>query len=156
MDYQILRKEEIVLVLNKNHPLCKKAQTKEGFLHPWLDLKMLEKDNFILLYPDQNTGGIAQSLFKEYSMEPTVLLHTRNSAMSIRLAIQGLGAAFAPESYFREESRFFPEGCCFSIGAKPVLTTSIAAYQKKKYLSQHARDYMEILKNYAASLSASK
>ena len=39
MDYQILRKEEIVLVLNKNHPLCKKAQTKEGFLHPWLDLK---------------------------------------------------------------------------------------------------------------------
>lgn len=69
-------------------------------------LKMLEKENFILLYPDQNTGGIAQSLFKEYSMEPTVLLHTRNSAMSIRLAIQGLGAAFAPESYFREESRF--------------------------------------------------
>ena len=53
--------------------------------------------------------------------------------MSIRLAIQGLGAAFAPESYFREESRFFPEGCCFSIGTKPVLTTSIVAYQKKKY-----------------------
>ena len=106
MDYQILREEEIVLVLNKNHPLCEKAQPKEGFRHPWLDLKMLEKENFILLYPDQNTGGIAQSLFKEYSMEPTVLLHTRNSAMSIRLAIQGLGAAFAPESYFREESRF--------------------------------------------------
>ena len=91
MDYQILREEEIVLVLNKNHPLCEKAQPKEGFRHPWLDLKMLEKENFILLYPDQNTGGIAQSLFKEYSMEPTVLLHTRNSAMSIRLAIQGLG-----------------------------------------------------------------
>jgi DNA-binding transcriptional LysR family regulator len=117
---------------------------------------MLEKENFILLYPDQNTGGIAQSLFKEYSMEPTVLLHTRNSAMSIRLAIQGLGAAFAPESYFREESRFFPEGCCFSIGQKPVLTTTIVAYQKKKYLSQHARDYVEILKEYATSLSVSK
>ena len=156
MDYQILREEEIVLVLNKNHPLCEKAQPKEGFRHPWLDLKMLEKENFILLYPDQNTGGIAQSLFKEYSMEPTVLLHTRNSAMSIRLAIQGLGAAFAPESYFREESRFFPEGCCFSIGQKPVLTTTIVAYQKKKYLSQHARDYVEILKEYATSLSVSK
>lgn len=69
---------------------------------------MLEKENFILLYPDQNTGGIAQSLFKEYSMEPTVLLHTRNSAMSIRLAIQGLGAAFAPESYFQGRIPFFP------------------------------------------------
>lgn len=52
MDYQILREEEIVLVLNKNHPLCEKAQPKEGFRHPWLDLKMLEKENFILLYPD--------------------------------------------------------------------------------------------------------
>ena len=156
MDYQILRKEEILLVLNKNHPLCEKAQLKEGFRHPWLDLKLLEKENFILLYPDQNTGGIAQSLFKEYSIEPTVLLHTRNSAMSIRLAIQGLGAAFAPESYFQEESRFFPEGRCFSIGKKPVLTTTIVAYQKRKYLSQHARDYMEILKEYATSLSASK
>ena len=105
MDYQILREEEIVLVLNKNHPLCEKAQPKEGFRHPWLDLKMLEKENFILLYPDQNTGGIAQSLFKEYSMEPTVLLHTRNSAMSIRLAIQGLGLLYK-ESYFREEPIF--------------------------------------------------
>lgn len=84
----------------------KPSQRKAFATHGW-DLKMLEKENFILLYPDQNTGGIAQSLFKEYSMEPTVLLHTRNSAMSIRLAIQGLGAAFAPESYFREESRFF-------------------------------------------------
>ena len=34
MDYQILREEEIVLVLNKNHPLCEKAQPKEGFRHP--------------------------------------------------------------------------------------------------------------------------
>ena len=41
MDYQILREEEIVLVLNKNHPLCEKAQPKEGFRHPWLDLKIL-------------------------------------------------------------------------------------------------------------------
>ena len=153
MDYQTLKKEEIVLVLNQKHPLCKKARTREGFRHPWLDLRLLAKENFILLYPDQNTGGIAQTLFKEYSIEPTVLLHTRNSAMSIRLAIQGLGAAFAPESYFQKESRFFPEGCCFSIGRKPMLTTTIAAYQKKKYLSQHARDYVDILKEYAASLS---
>ena len=130
MDYQILREEEIVLVLNKNHPLCEKAQPKEGFRHPWLDLKMLEKENFILLYPDQNTGGIAQSLFKEYSMEPTVLLHTRNSAMSIRLAIQDW-ELLCTGKLFREESRFFPERCCFSIGQKPVLTTTIVAYQKR-------------------------
>ena len=59
MDYQILRSEEIVLVLHENHPLAAKAITRPGFRYPWLDLSLLKEENFILLYPDQNTGGIA-------------------------------------------------------------------------------------------------
>lgn len=39
MDYQILREEEIVLVLNKNHPLCEKAQPKEGLSPPMAGLE---------------------------------------------------------------------------------------------------------------------
>ena len=38
MDYQILRSEEIVLVLHENHPLAAKAITRPGFRYPWLDL----------------------------------------------------------------------------------------------------------------------
>ena len=65
MDYQILRSEEIVLVLHENHPLAAKAITRPGFRYPWLDLSLLKEENFILLYPDQNTGGIALDLFKD-------------------------------------------------------------------------------------------
>lgn len=103
LDYQILHQEEIVLVLRENHPLAAYAEKKDGFRHPWIDLKLFAQENFILLYPDQNTGGIALELFKDYGIQPPILLHTRNSAMSIRLAMAGLGAAFAPESYFRHE-----------------------------------------------------
>ena len=59
LDYQVIRTEEIVLILPEGHPLEKEAEKKEGFSHPWLDLKKLSQENFILLYPDQNTGGIA-------------------------------------------------------------------------------------------------
>ena len=97
MDYQILRSEEIVLVLHENHPLAAKAITRPGFRYPWLDLSLLKEENFILLYPDQNTGGISLDLFQEYNINPPVSLHTRNSSMSIHLAMDGVGAAFAPE-----------------------------------------------------------
>ena len=88
--YQILRSEEIVLVLHENHPLAAKAITRPGFRYPWLDLSLLKEENFILLYPDQNTGGIALDLFKEYNINPPVSLHTRNSSMSIHLAMDCL------------------------------------------------------------------
>ena len=84
---QILRSEEIVLVLHENHPLAAKAITRPGFRYPWLDLSLLKEENFILLYPDQNTGGISLDLFQEYNINPPVSLHTRNSSMSIHLAM---------------------------------------------------------------------
>ena len=98
LDYQILGKEEMVLVLSASSPAASKAVEREGFKYPWLDLRLLAEEDFILLYPDQNTGGIALKLFSEYGMEPHILMHTRNSEMSIRLAMEGMGAAFAPES----------------------------------------------------------
>ena len=48
LDYQVIRTEEIVLILPEGHPLEKEAEKKEGFSHPWLDLKKLSQENFIL------------------------------------------------------------------------------------------------------------
>ena len=149
MDYQILRSEEIVLVLHENHPLAAKAITRPGFRYPWLDLSLLKEENFILLYPDQNTGGISLDLFQEYNINPPVSLHTRNSSMSIHLAMDGVGAAFAPESYFHYENQYTGNrALCFSVGHRPALTTTIAAYRKNRYLPQHARDFLEMIREY--------
>ena len=149
MDYQILRSEEIVLVLHENHPLAAKAITRPGFRYPWLDLSLLKEENFILLYPDQNTGGISLDLFQEYNINPPVSLHTRNSSMSIHLAMDGVSAAFAPESYFHHENQYTGNrALCFSVGHKPALTTTIAAYRKNRYLPQHARDFLKMIREY--------
>ena len=152
LDYQVLREEEIVLILPSGHPLAQKAQVMPGFHHPWIDLELFRDENFILLYPDQNTGGIALNLFQEYGMNPPVLLHTRNSEMSIKLAMDGLGAAFAPESYYRQvASERGRASLCLSVGKRQVLTTTIAAWQKNRYQPQYVRDYIGILRDFCAA-----
>ena len=94
----------------------------------------------------KNTGGIALDLFQEYNINPPVSLHTRNSSMSIHLAMDGVGAAFAPESYFHHENQYTGNrALCFSVGHKPALTTTIAAYRKNRYLPQHARDFLKMI-----------
>lgn len=146
LDYQILGTEETVVILPAGHPLACRAEEKEGFGYPWLDLSLFSEEDFILLYPDQNTGRIALSLFSEYQMTPKVLMHTRNSAMSISLAIQGVGIAFAPESYYRHvKAREQTKSACYSVGRTKTESTFIAAFRKERYLPQYARDYLSMI-----------
>lgn len=153
LDYQVIRKEQMVLILSPDHPLASCAAHRDGFSYPWIDLGLFAQENFILLYPDQNSGGIALKLFEDYQIHPPVLLHTRNSEMSIRLAMAGVGIAIAPESYYRKvaEQTSTPS-LCLSVGRQPVTTTTIAAYAKKRYLPQHARDYIAIIRKYAGTI----
>lgn len=149
LDYQIIGKEEMVLVLSASNPLVEKAFFKEGFQYPWIDLNFFYEEPFILLYPDQNTGGIALKLFQDYGMKPNVLLHTRNSEMSIRLAMDGLGTAFAPESYYHYiKSQEPKDSVCLSVGKEKIENTLIAAYQKNRYLPKYAKAYLDILVEY--------
>lgn len=149
LDYQVIGKEEMVLILSGSNPLIQKAEKKEGFQYPWIDLSLLADSPFILLYPDQNTGGLALKLFKDYGLQPKVLLHTRSSEMSIRLAMEGLGAAFAPESYYHFlKDREPSSSVCLSIGKEKIQNTLIAAYQKNRYLPKYAKAYLDILAGY--------
>ena len=68
---------------------------------------------------------------------------------SITLAMDGMGVAFAPDSYYR----FLLQGRhdrpkCYSVGKIPLRTTTIAAHEPRKYLPQYARDYIRILQEY--------
>lgn len=149
LEYQVIGREEMVLVLSADNPLAAFAEEKNGFHYPWIDLSLLSEEPFILLYPDQNTGGLALKLFKDYGMEPNILLHTRNSEMSISLAMEGLGAAFAPESYYQYLKKREPkESVCLSIGKERIENTLIAAYQKNRYLPKYAKAYLDILVDY--------
>lgn len=149
LEYQVLDQEETVLILAADNPLVKQAVLRPGFSYPWIDLRLLSEENFILLYPDQNTGGLSLELFADYAMKPNVLLHTRNSEMSICLAMDGLAAAFAPESYYHYlKPRETRPSVCLSVGKRPMENILIAAWQKHRYMPQYARDFLELIREY--------
>lgn len=146
LDYELIRDEEIVLVLPEGHPCIPYAERRSGFSFPWLDLKLVAKAPFLLQYPDQNTGGIAVQLFAEYHMDPPVVLHSRSSQLTLSLAMNGMGLTLSPASYFRymsSQRRDHPR--CFSIGSVPMLSKTIAASQPNRYLPQHAKDFIRLI-----------
>ena len=147
LDYEILRKEEIVMIVSKKNPLAYLGEPREGFAHPWVDIKYFKDQSFIMLYPDQTTGGLAENLFKVNEIEPNILLRTRNSQLSIQLAIQNVGISFAPESYFNALNKD-GQSVCLSVGDKPMYTTLIAGYLKNRYMPNYTKAYLELIKAY--------
>lgn len=143
LDYEVLAKEEILLLLAPEHPLAAYGMKRERCRYPWLDLKIFENEPFILNFPDQTTGKMALELFQKYGIHPPVPFHTRNPQVCALLSQQGLGASLIPENYVKS-MKFEQEPLCFSVGDAGVFTTLTIAYRKGAYLPSYARDFITI------------
>lgn len=141
--YEVLANEEILLMLSPDHPLACKGKEREGCRYPWMDLKLLENEPFILHFPDQTTGRIALELFEKYGIAPPVPFHTRNSQACALLAYQGMGACLIPENYVKN-MKFDHPPACFSVGDGGMFSTLTIAYRKGAYLPSYARDFIKI------------
>lgn len=143
LDYEILLREEVLLVMNKNHPMALAGKKKEGMNHLWMDLKLLGEEKFILHFPEQTTGQIALELFEQYGIQPPVPIRTRNTVTCVKLAGQGIGMCFVPETYIKNMELKEPP-ICFSVGENGVFSTLTIAYRKGAYLPVYARDFIKI------------
>lgn len=141
--YELLLNEEILLILAPEHPLAGHGVEREGFRYPWMDLKLLAEEPFILNFPDQTTGKIALELFEKYEIDPPVPFHTRNPQACALLAQQGLGACLISESYMKN-MYFERKPACFSIGDQGVFSSLTIAYRKGAYLPSYARDFIRL------------
>lgn len=143
LSYEILVKEEILLVMTPEHPLAGRGVKTERCRYPWMDLRLLAGESFILNFPDQTTGKIALELFEQYEIHPEIPFHTRNPQVCALLAQQGLGVSLIPETYVKN-MRFEREPACFSVGESGVFSTLTIAYRKGAYLPSYARDFIRI------------
>ncbi len=148
LDYEILHQEEMVMIVSKENPLSRLGIHKDGFSNPWVDIRKFKNESFILMYPDHTTGRLTNDLFKAHAFKPNVLLRTRNSQLSIRLALQNVGIAFAPRSYY-ETVRHEDTSVAFSIGTAPIMTTMIAGYLKNRYMPKYTKDFLQMIAHYA-------
>lgn len=143
ISYEVLAEEEIILMMAPDHPLAARGVEVEKGRYPWIDLKYLANEPFILNFPDQTTGKIALELFDTYRIQPPVPFHTRNSQVCALLACQGVGVSLIPETYVRN-MWFERKPLCFSVGDGGVFSTLTIAYRKGAYLPSYATDFIEM------------
>lgn len=143
LDYEILAREEIVLLMAPEHPLAKAGIRKENCRYPWIDLRLLTDENFILNFPDQTTGKIAGDLFEKYEMQPKVPFRTRNPQVCVLLVQQGMGVSMVPENYAKN-MQLEKRPLCFSVGDGGVFSTLTIAYRKGAYLPAYAREFIRL------------
>lgn len=147
LDYEIIRNDETVLLLPPNHPLREMAIMRDDFQYPWIDLTFCAHEKFILLSSNQNSGIFARKLFNEYNINPIVLMETRNSELSIRLALEGTALTFAPASYIRYFSQK-DQLNTFSVGKQRLPSILIAAFRKNRYQAQYVKDFIKVIQDY--------
>lgn len=143
MERVALGQEELVLIAPPNHPAARSARAREGCRYPWLDLARLSAEPFVLNPADQSTGHVAQRLLDDAGIDPKVVLRTRNSDVSIRLAAKGTAFSFCPESYVAKiHPDLRPDR--YSVGNPRTEIVLYALYQKGRYLPSYARHFLEL------------
>ena len=143
LSYETLLREEILLVMPPDHPMAVRGMKRSEVKHLWIDLRLLEKEEFILHFPDQTTGQLALELFETWGIKPQVSVRTRNTETSVRLCMEGMGLCFVPETYIKNMS-FGSPPACFFVGKKGVFSTLTIASRKGAYLPSYAQDFIKI------------
>lgn len=98
---ELLEKNELVLVVPNDHPMAGTGVRVRDKRYPQVDIAQFREDSFILQPPDQRTRQIADSIFADVDITPSVMLITRSIDTAIQIVAEGCGVCFAAEAYAR-------------------------------------------------------
>ena len=143
LSYEVLGREELLLMLPPESPRLRAAHEAPDRKYPWISLRNLRDEPFVLSFPDQTTGSTAATLLQEAGIEPDVVLYTRNLQTGGLMCLQGLGACFIPERYLDLLPGDAGKTCC-SLGPEGVFSDLAIAYRKDRYLPAYARDFIRL------------
>lgn len=147
IDYEVIKHEEVLVVMAANHPLAHSGVIREGCKYPWMDLSLLKDEPFIMQILGQRTRDTADYLCRKANFTPIVKLETSNISAAVQLAGKGYGCFFVTETHLRHIIQTDPV-VCFSVGQPCTTVDFVAAFRKNSYLPYHAREYISIVKNF--------
>lgn len=137
---KLLKKEEVYLVVAKNHPLLKKARYGSGDTQMWVDLKDAAEYNFILSYHDTILGTLSRNLFRKKRLKYTASHDNITAAMAVSMASAGLGIAFTYASCVESNDQFE----LLRIGKEGVFVELGVAFPSREYHSK-ASEMLELV-----------
>lgn len=105
---------------------------------------------FILLDKDDRVRRLVNRLFSHYGIRPRVWLETKNIQTAFALSMKGMGVTVYPELFLSSSSTLSllntpgsqPPVDCFPIQSEFTTQTIVIAYDKDKYLSNAASEFI--------------
>ncbi|MBR5382966.1 MAG: LysR family transcriptional regulator [Clostridia bacterium] len=146
IEYQILAHDEILLVAPEEHPINHMAEQRDVCNYPWIDLRWLQSEHFIMPVKQLRMYTIIEDLFIQAQFTPNVLFYTQNLETAAILASEGYGLTFTNLKYISHTNfRHAPK--LFSLGSPSTYRTFVAAWRKNTVLSAGARAIINLAKN---------
>ena len=139
---KILKKDEILLAANRNHPITKKSHPIEGAENYWISLKEAAEYKMIMSGYDTILGSFSRKMFTEQKLKFQSDHNDISAAMAISMAREGLGIAFTYQSCAEE----YEDIQYFRIGEKGVFLDLGIAYPMDEYKSKGAKELEKVIR----------
>ncbi len=145
LQYLRLEREEFVVVLPSERAKAYSPVSRPDTEYPWIDLKQLQDESFILLKEGQRLKQAASRLLTSAGLEAKVLFETRNIMTAYQLCAEGAGVFFATDTFCQsaKDDRI----TFFSCNDPPQHTHVVAAYLDERLLNGPAKKLITILQN---------
>ncbi len=133
---------EVVIVLPRSHPLAHLA-APVGMPHNPLDLRLLEKEAFVLMNKDTNIRAIADAHFQQANFEPKILTECSLSSLAYQLVRKGVAPSILMEHSILDKSSV----ACFSLTPKEIWSQSIA-FRKGTVFTKAEQYFIQLVQEY--------
>ena len=142
--YELLAEDDFYLVM----PLALSRKYNFPDYRPLniYDLKVLEKESFLMVASRQKLRQVADSILEQLSIRPDIRCTTKSMETAKRLAAAGMGVTFLPHSYLNLFSGV-DNLACYPL--EPALQASwklVIGYPDGRLLSRCSKEFIRYLK----------
>lgn len=114
---------------------------KYGFRYPWIDIRQLEGELFLLLNNGSRLRAVTDKVIRTYGMSPKTIEFSSIDTIW-KMVCQGFGVALASDFQVPQDE----EVELFSVGAKPITWEFIIMTRVGGYRSVPVQDMIDITK----------
>lgn len=136
--------DRLIMSVSPDHPACAKAKPLPGHPYPWLDLKYVAEERFILQTPAQSIRTFTDAALAYAGITTSRTFIIENMETATQMAAEGYGVAFNYESYIKYFHYHKPVSC-FEIGFSNFCFPISIAYRKGSYLPAYASDFIGLV-----------
>ena len=142
--YEYISTEEVVLCVGRDTPYPGRGVWRRGYRFPWVDLRQMEHELFVLVSSSMRTGQVAARMLEEAGIRPEMMTVTYVET-AISMAAQGMGVCFCTDMC----SRFFEAKCppvYLSTGVHPANWDFVVATRREGPATGAAAEFVKITK----------